>query len=308
MKRIATPILITVIFLVLAAYLVAFQVRQSELAFVTRFGAPVRSITTPGLKFKLPTPIEQVQKYDSRMRLLEAESAETTTRGRVPIIVNTYIVWRIKEPLAFFNSVRTVEAAEGKLRSQISDTQNRTIGQYTFAEFINNDPNRIKFEEIQAKMLADLAPRVARDYGIEVKALGIKQLKISQANTKEVFERMKAERKRRTEKTISEGTAEATRIRTDADAVKTGLLAAAEGRAKAIRGQGDAETAKYLQQMEQDPELAMFLRNLDALRTTTGSRTTLVIPTDSEPFNLLRGMPSLKVKQEPKTNEEPKQP
>jgi membrane protease subunit HflC len=308
MKRIATPILVAVIFLVLATYLVAFQVRQSELAFVTRFGEPVRSITTPGLKLKLPTPIEQVHKFDSRMRLLEAESAETTTRGRVPIIVNTYIVWRIKEPLQFYNSVGTIEAAEGKLRSQISDTQNRTIGQYTFAQFINSDPNKIKFEEMQAKMLADLAPRVARDYGIEVKTLGIKQLKISQANSKEVFERMKAERKRRTEKTIAEGTAEATRIRTEADATKTSLLAAAEGRAKAIRGQGDAETAKYLQEMEQDPELAMFLRNLEALRTMLASRATLVIPTDSEPFKLLKDLPSLKAPPEPKPNEEPKQP
>jgi membrane protease subunit HflC len=308
MKRIATPILIAVIFLILATYLVAFEVRQSELAFVTRFGEPIRSITTPGLKLKLPTPIEQVHKFDSRMRLLEAESAETTTRGRVPIIVNTYVVWRIKEPLQFYNSVGTIEAAEGKLRSQISDTQNRTIGQYTFAEFINSDPNRIKFEEIQAKMLADMAPRVARDYGIEVKTLGIKQLKISQANTKEVFERMKAERKRRTEATIALGTAEATKIRTDADAIKTGLLAAAEGRAKAIRGQGDAETAKYLQQMEQDPELAMFLRNLEAIRTTLADRTTVVIPADSEPFKLLKEMPPLKAKPEPKTNEEPKQP
>ena len=117
---------------------------------------------------------------------------------------------------------------------------------------------------------------------------------ISQDNTKPVFERMKAERKRRTEATIAMGTAEATTIRTEADAIRTGLLAAAEGRAKAIRGQGDAETAKYLKEMEQDPELAIFLRNLEALRTTLRERATLVIPTDCEPFMLLKRMPSLK--------------
>lgn len=294
MRNIVIPILIAVIFLILAAYLVAFQVRQSELAFVTRFGEPVRSITKPGLKLKLPTPIERVHKFDSRMRLLEAEISETTTRGRVPIIINSYAVWRITDPLQFYSSVGTIESAESKLRSQIHDTQNRVIGQYTFAEFINSDPNRIRFDEIQAKMLADLGPRVAKEYGIEVKTLGIKQLKISQDNTKEVFARMKAERSRRTEATIALGNAEATRIRTDADAIKMGLLAAAEGRAKAIQGQGDAETAKYLEKMEQDPELAMFLRNLDAMRMTLREHATLVLPTDSEPFNLLRKMPSLK--------------
>jgi membrane protease subunit HflC len=294
MRNIVIPILVAVIFLILATYLVAFQVRQSELAFVTRFGEPVRSITKPGLKLKLPTPIERVHKFDSRMRLLEAEISETTTRGRVPIIVNSYMVWRIAEPLQFYNSVGTIESAEGKLRSQIHDTQNRVIGQYTFSEFINSDPNKIRFDEIQDKMLADLGPRVVKEYGIEVKTLGIKQLKISQDNTKEVFERLKAERGRRTEATIALGTAEATKIRTDADAIKMGLLAAAEGRAKAIQGQGDAETAKYLEKMEQDPDLAMFLRNLESLRTTLREHATLVISTDSEPFKLLKEMPSLK--------------
>ena len=298
MKNIAIPILIAVIFFVLVAYLVAFQVRENELAFVMRFGNPVRSITTPGLKLKWPTPIERVQKFDARLRLLEAEVGQTTTKGKVPIIVNTYVVWRVKEPLQFFNSVRTIEEAESKLRSQTNDTQNRIIGQYTFAEFVNSDPNRIKFDEIQDKMLKDLAPRVARDYGIEVKALGIKQLKISQDNTKVVFERMKAERRRRTEATIAMGNAEATTIRTEADAIRTGLLAAAEGRAKAIRGQGDAETAKYLEKMQQAPDLAIFLRNLEALGTMLGQRTTLIIPTDSEPFSLLRKMPSLKASEQ----------
>jgi len=300
MRNIAIPILIAVIFLILVAYLVAFQVRENELAFVMRFGNPVRPITTPGLKLKWPTPIERVQKFDARLRLLEAEIGQTTTKGKVPIIVSTYIVWRVKEPLQFYNSVRTIEEAENKLRSQTNDTQNRIIGQYTFAEFVNSDPDRIKFDEIQTKMLADLSPRVAKDYGIEVKTLGIKQLKISQDNTKAVFARMTAERKRRTEATIAMGNAEAMTIRTKADEIRTGLLAAAEGRAKAIRGQGDAETAKYLEKMEQAPDLAIFLRNLEALRTMlTSGRTTYVIPTDSEPFSLLKKMPSLKAS-EPK--------
>jgi membrane protease subunit HflC len=294
MKNIAIPILVIVIFLILATYLVAFQVRESELAFVMRFGNPVRSITRPGLQLKWPAPIERVQKFDARMRLLEAELAETTTQERVPIIVSTYVVWRVADPLQFFNNVRTVEDAEGKLRSQVNDTQNRVIGQHAFAEFINNDPNRIRFDAIQEQMLADLAPRVRDNYGIEVKTLGIKQLKISEDNTKVVFERMKAERKRLTEATIALGNAEATRIRTDADAIKTGLLAAAEGRAKAIRGQGDAETAKYLQQMEADPKLAMFLRDLEAMSTMLSSGTTVVLPADCEPLKLLKEMPSLK--------------
>ncbi len=293
MKKLAIPILIAIIFLVMVIYLVTFQVRETESAFVTRFGKPVREITAPGLYGKWPTPIEQVHKFDSRTRVLEAELGETTTSGTVPIIVNTYVVWRVAEPLKFLNAVKTIENAESKLRNQINDTQNRVIGQHAFGEFVNSDPGRIKFDQIQTEMLADLQGPALKDYGIEVKTLGIKQLKISAEVTKQVFERMKAERQRRTEATISEGDAEAGRIRAEANMKSGVLLAAAEARAKTVRGEGDAAAAQYYKMLEEDPQLAIFLRNCEAFVASTKDKTTLVIPADADPFRLLMGMPSL---------------
>jgi membrane protease subunit HflC len=297
MKNIAVPTLVVLILIVMALYLVAFQVRETESAFITRFGKPVREITRPGLYFKWPTPIERVHTFDSRMRVLEAEIGETTTKGAVPMIVNTYIVWRIAEPLQFLNAVGTVQKAENKLISQINDTQNRVIGRHSFGEFVNSDPNKIHFEEIQAEMLVDLKAPVRDAYGIEVKTLGIKQLRISKDVSKDVFERMKAERKRRTEATIAQGNAEATKVRTDADAKRSELLATAEARAKAIRGQGDAEAAQYYQMLDEDPEFAIFLRNLEALKETLSERSTLLLPADTEPFKYLKDIPSLEPKQ-----------
>jgi membrane protease subunit HflC len=109
---------------------------------------------------------------------------------------------------------------------------------------------------------------------------------------------MKAERNRRTEATIAQGNAEAARIKTDADSKKTELLAAAEARAKAIQGQGDAEAAKYYKLLEEDPQLAMFLRDIETLKKILEERATIVLSTDSEPFKLLREMPSLEPKKE----------
>jgi membrane protease subunit HflC len=293
MRNIAIPILVAVIFLVMVVYLVTFQVRETESAFVTRFGKPVREVTKPGLYSKWPTPIEQVHKFDSRMRVLEAELGETTTSGTVPIIVNTYVVWRVAEPLKFLNAVKTIENAESKLRNQINDSQNRVIGQHAFGEFVNSDPAKIKFDQIQEEMLADLKGPVLKDYGIEIKTLGIKQLKISADVTKQVFERMKAERQRRTEATISEGEAEAMRIRTEANKKRDMLLAAADAAAKRIRGKGDEEAAKYYKMLDEDPQLAIFLRNLETLAVTMKERATIVIPMDADPFRLLKEMPSL---------------
>ncbi len=298
MKNIAITIFIVVILAVLMLYLVSFQVREVESALVTTFGRPTREITEPGWYFKWPTPIEHVHKFDSRMRVLEADIGETTTKGAVPLIVNNYVAWKIAEPLQFFNAVGTVKEAESKLLSQISDTQNKVIGRYAFSEFVNSDPEKIKFEEIQQEMLTDLKQAVRDDYGIEIKTLGIKQLKISEDVSEDVFGRMRAERSRRTEATIAEGNAEATRIKTDADSKKIELLAAAEARAKAIRGAGDAEAAKYYKMLEEDPDLAIFLRNIEALKKILEKRATIVLSADTEPFKLLREMPNLEPKKQ----------
>jgi membrane protease subunit HflC len=297
MKNITITIFLVLLFVVLALVFTMFQVRETESALVMTFGKATRQIKTPGLYFKWPPPIEWVQKFDSRSRVLEAELGETPTKGAVPVIVNTFIVWRIAEPLNFFNAVGTIQEAQAKLLSQISNTQNTVIGRHDFSEFVNSDPEKIKFEQIEQEMLTEIQKTVLADYGIEIKALGIRQLKISEDVSKDVFERMKAERNRRTEATIAEGNAAARKIITDANSMQMELLAAAEARAKAIRAQGDAEAAQYYKLLEQDPQLAIFLRDIDSLKKILEQRSTIVISAETEPFKLLRQMPDLKPKE-----------
>ena len=293
MKNIAITIFIALVVIVMGLYLISFQVRETESALVTRFGKPVRTITEPKLCFKFPAPIERVHRFDSRLQVFQADLSETTTKGAIPIIVNTYVVWKIDEPLKFLNTVGTAKEAEAKLYSQITDTQNRIIGQHSFGEFVNSDPAKINFKKIEGEMLADLETTLSDEYGIEIKTLGIKQLKVNKDVTAKVFERMKAARSLRTKATISEGQGEATKIRGDANFKKSVLLNTAEARALAIRGQGDAEAAKHYKMLEEDPELAMFLRNIESLVKMLKERTTLVIPTDFEPFKLLKETPSM---------------
>ena len=291
MKNLAIAVFIGLVVIILGFYAVFFQIREAESALVMRFGKPVRQITKPGLNFMWPKPIERMIRFDSRLRNLEVELTETTTKGDIAIIVNTYIVWRIAEPLQFHNSVRTVPEAESQLRSYIRSTQNTVIGLHDFGEFVNSDPNKIRFNEIQEEMLSSLRGPVAKNYGIEIEILGIKQLKVSEKVSQAVFDRMKSERNRMTDATITEGQAEAIKIKSDADMKKSMLLSAAEARAKSIRGQGDAEAAKYYKLLEQDESLAMFLRDIDALKNILSERTTVVFSADTEPFKLLREMP-----------------
>jgi len=293
MKHLAVSILVIIVIVVLGFTFASFQVRETEIALRVRLGKADSNseIKEPGIYLRLPAPIDRIYKFDSRMRVFEADLGETTTKGAVPIIVKTYVVWNIAEPLEFFNAVGSVKEAESKLLSQISNTQNKIIGQHNFSEFVNSDPEKIKFDEIQQEMLADLQAAVKDQFGINIRTLGIKQLKVNEDVTENVFERMKAERRQRTQNTLSEGEAERIKIVSNADAKKKVLLAATEARAKQIRGQGDAEAAKYYKMLDADPELAMFLRDIDALKKILAENSTIVLSADSQPFELLKKMP-----------------
>jgi len=297
MKNIAITIFIVLLTAVMVLYFVSFQVRETESVFVMRFGKPIRNIEQPGLYFKWPAPIDHHYKFDTRMRVLDAPAGETTTKGAIPIIVNTYVVWRIAEPLEFFNanSDGSLSEVAKKLRSQINDTQNKVIGLHEFGEFVNSDTSKIRFREIEREMESTLRAAVkAANYGIEIETLGIKQLAVSEQVSKDVFERMRAQRDSETAKLIAQGDALAAKIRTDAESKRTELLAAAEARAKAIQGRGDAEAAKYYEMLKDNPELAMFLRNVDALKVILAKKATYVVPTDIEPFILLEKIPEIK--------------
>ena len=306
MKNIAILIVVVLILVVMGLAFASFQVRETESALVMTFQKPSDTpITEPGWYFKWPPPIQRVYKFDTRLRVLEAEVGEVPTKGDTPIIVHTYVVWKIADPLQFHKSIETVQKAERALLNQINDNQGRIIGQYYFGQFVNSDPNEIKFEEIQAEMLADLKGPALKNYGIEVKALGIKQLKINKDSTETVFGRMRSDRNRRTETTVREGETEAAKIKKNTELKRAELLAAAEARAKAIRGKGDAEAAQYYKMLEEDHEFAMFLRNIEAIKATLAENATIIIKADTEPFDMLRRMPIL-TPNDPNDPNEPK--
>jgi membrane protease subunit HflC len=296
MKSIAITVFVSLVVLVLVLEGITFQVREPESVLVTTFGKPTRQIQKPGLYFKLPPPINNIYRFDCRLRVFDADFAETTTKGNDSILVHTYIVWRIADPLKFLNSVGSVTEAENKLHSQLNNAQNNVIGRYYFSDFVNSDKSRIQIVKIQQEMLESLSKEVGDTYGIKIEDLGIKQLKVPADVTKGVFERMRSERNRKTVSTIQEGQSIAVKIKSDANSLATELLAAAEARAKTIMGQGDAEAAQYYQMLEADPSLAIFLRDIEALQEILSQRSTYFISTDKWPFSILRQMPDLEPK------------
>lgn len=296
MKNFWTILSVVIVVVILLLSSVLYQVRETETVIVTRFGDPVRPETDPGLKVKFPKPIEVVHRFDSRPRTFDTPVRETTTADLQSIIVKSYAVWAIADPGKFLISVKDVEIAEATLGTLLRNAQNSVIGNHSFSEFVNTDPGKIRFEEIENEIAAEVRDKAMQEYGIAIKTVGIKQLNVPKDVTAKVFDRMKADRNRKKESILAEGRAEAERIRSDAEAKQKELLAVATTQAQVIRGTGDAEAAKYYEMLKEDPELAMFLRNLEALKKILAEKTTIVLGVETEPIDLLKGVPDIQPK------------
>ena len=281
---------------ILLAYMFAFQVRYDEVAVRTTFkeAGPDSKISEPGLYARWPWPFQQVYTYDRQIHVLEDELEQLQTADGHNVIVRTYTAWRIREPLSFFRSLKTVKVAERQLLPIIRDTR-EVISEYDFDELINTEASRMRLEKAEKQALTHLRRQLkGHDYGIEVVSHGIRRVLLPQDVTEKVFQQMRKTRERLAANTRASGEAEAARIRSEARSLRERIMAFAKRRAQAIRAQGDKEAAAHYDAFEKNQAFAIFLREIEALEKMLKHNTTFVLDADElSPLELLEGMPDV---------------
>ena len=153
---------------------------------------------------------------------------------------------------------------------------------------INSDPKKIKIPEMEKQMLSEIAPKMVEQYGIEVVSASIKAIGVPEKPAKAIADRMISERKKAAAVYKQQGNVLSKEIKTKADAQKRDALTLAEAKATKLRAEGDAAAAANYAVFRQDPELAVFLRKLESMKRLMGKRTTLVLDTNSAPFDILK--------------------
>ena len=294
MKRSYLIIVVGALLVVIFAFwLCAFQVRTTEVAVVTTFGKASRSLSEPGLYFKLPPPVQRVYRFDQRIQSSEFENKfrEDLTADSNPLLTSVYIGWRITEPGIFLQKFPAgIPEVEQQLANLLSSSKSAVVGKHPLSDFISANTGGSKFPAIEDEILTSVQAQLAQNnYGIKVEFLGFKKIGLPEANTEKVFNRMTAERSVLISRAQNEGEAQARIIRSDADLRASKILSAAQGEALRIQGQGEAEASKYLSAFQQNPQLASFLFRLDALQDSLKEKTTLIFDQQTEPFTLFRG-------------------
>ncbi|MGV8146540.1 MAG: protease modulator HflC [Alkaliphilus sp.] len=262
----------------------AFVIDETEQAIVVQMGEYMRTISDPGLNFKIPF-IQNIQRMESRVLVADAPPAELITMDKERLVVDNYIRWRIVDPYLFFRSVGNEHAARSRLYSIATSRSREELASHTLWDITG--PKR---EAIMLAVGAHTDMIARRDFGIEVIDVRMKRVDLPVGVQAAVFARMEAERNRIAKESRAEGTQEARKIVAEAEREAVILLAEAQRDATLIKGEGDASaTAIYAEAFGKDPELFNFMRTLEAYENFVGEGTTFVISSDSELFRFLSG-------------------
>jgi membrane protease subunit HflC len=294
-KNLLTLIIGAVLVVIFVLLLFTFQVRQSEVAVVTTFGRPTHNIDTPGLYVKWPWPIQQVYKFDQRVQNFEDKYSELLTADNNELLTSVYVGWKITDAKAFFPKFPggSVAAAQLMLESLLRDAKKKAVSQHSLAEFVNSDPQVLKFDVIEGEIKSQVQAELStNDCGIGIEFLGIKRLGLPDSVTQTVFDRMKAERQVLISRAQYEGEAKAQEIKAAADRQASETISTAVAAATRIQGEGEAEAAKTLPIFQQNPDLAIFLLRIDALKQSLNQRSTLILDERTAPFDLFQHLPT----------------
>ena len=286
MNRIAT-IVAGVLLAIFLATSTLFVVDQRQFAVVYALGEIKEVISEPGLKVKLPSPLQNVVFLDRRIQTLDSpESRPIFTAEKKSLVIDWLVKWRIKEPKQFIrNNGVDIRNAENRLTPIVQAALNEEVTKRNVGAVLSAEREKV-MQGVIRRLGED-----AKSFGIEVVDVRIKRVDFSANITESVYRRMESERKRVANELRSQGAAESEKIRADADRQREIIVAEAYRDAQKVKGEGDAKSSTlYAEAFGRDPQFAQFYRSLEAYRATFRNKSdVMVLDPSSDFFKAMRG-------------------
>jgi len=308
MKRKTFLIMVGVILLLIILLNTFFVVNETEQVIITQFGQPVReAIKRAGLNAKIPF-IQVTHYFDKRILEWDGEANQIPTNDKKFIWVDTFIRWRIYDPLLFYQTNRTMSLGYSRLEDIIDGITRDIITQNDLFEIVRNTNRPLEFSiDYDANTMGETIPEIKigrekiaeqiyqtsypslQGYGIELIDVKIKRVNYIENVRRQVYDRMISERKQIAERYRSSGQGRAAEIMGRLQRDLNEIQSQAYMEAQEIKGKADAEAISiYARAYNADPEFYAFIRSLDSYKKTFNNKSTLILSTDSDLYKYVK--------------------
>lgn len=279
MKKLSKVILILAAALLLLSGSCFVVTNENEYSLVRQFGKIDHILDEAGVSFKIPF-VQSVDKLPKQTLIYDLTPSDVITADKKTMISNSYILWRIDDPLKFAQTLNSsVSNAEGRLDNIVYNATKNVISSMTQDEVITSRDGALS-----DAVLTNIGTSLD-NYGIELMSFELKQLDLPSDNKTAVYERMISERDNIAATYTAEGASEARIIRNTTDAEIAILLSEAEKEAEILLAEGEVEYMRIISEAYNDISKAdfySFVRSLDAVKATmTGNNKTIILSPES---------------------------
>ena len=274
------PLLALVVVVVLLISSALYTVDQRQNAIVFQLGEVKEVVQKPGLHVKWPL-LQNVRLFDMRILTFDdAEPLRFLTQGNRPVLVDSFVKWRIIDVRQYYVSVSGDEfRAATRIKQTVSGVLRDEFGARILHDVVSGEREQI-MSRVREKVDQDL-----ERIGVKIVDVRLKRVDLPQDVSESVYRRMEAERKRIANELRSTGAAEAEKIRADADRQREIIVAEAYRDSQRTRGEGDAKSAAiYAAAFNQNPEFFAFYRSMDAYRSVFRGRNDLMLLESNSDF------------------------
>jgi len=280
-------IVISALIIFMLASSTMFIVDQRKVAVVYSLGEIKEVVDQPGLKFKLPPPMQNVVMLDKRIQTLDSpESRPIFTAEKKSLVIDWLVKWRIRDAKQFIrNNGTNVNNIDNRLSPIVQAAFNEEVTKRTVLGMLATERDKV-MNDVRKRLEDE-----AQQFGIEIVDVRIKRVDFAANVTEAVYNRMKSERLRVANLDRATGSADGEKIRADADRQRDVIVAEAYRDAQKIKGEGDAKaSALYADSFGRDPSFAQFYRSLEAYRSSFRNKSdVMVIDSSSDFFKAMRG-------------------
>ena len=285
-------LVIAVIALVIVGSSGVYTVRENEYACTVRFSKIINTTSDAGLHFKVPF-IDSVKVFPKATMLYDISPSEVTTLDKQNMTVDSYVMWKINDPLKFYRTLGTVSVAEQRLDAITYNAFKNLMSTLAQSDIINEEDASAR-NDIYSNITANVA-EATESYGISVVDVKIKRFDLPVSNENAVYSRMISERNQMAKKFTADGEYEAALIVNDVDKQVKIIVSNAEAQAALLEAEGEATYMQMLNDAyntDDKKDFYEFTLALDALKASLkDGETTIILSSDSPLAKILLGSP-----------------
>jgi membrane protease subunit HflC len=256
--------LLLVVVAVLLAWQSMFQVRETETAIRLQFGKIVGTNYTPGLHAKWPLFIDKIRRFERRIITQRYEGETFLTSENKALIVDFYVKWRVQDVAQYYRATAgNSDTASSRLGENVKDGIKSVVARRTLQEIV------ITERTVFTGDMFSRASEAVKELGVELIDVRVQRIDLPEEVSGSVYQRMQESFRARGNQLRAEGSADAERIRAEADRRRTEILSNAQRTAQRLRGEGDALAGRiYAASYGKSPEFYSFYRSLQAYRAS----------------------------------------